>query len=262
MVRPKKYLGQHFLTDPAIAGRIVGALDCSPGDTVIEVGPGTGILTAHLLERDIHLLPVEVDPEAAQHLKQKWPVLEEMLIEGDFLKLNIDAFIHGPFHVIGNLPYNISSQILFRVLEYRDRIPSVVCMVQKEVADRIASPPGSREYGILSVLLQAYFDVQNLFTVKPGSFFPPPKVTSGVLRLKRNKTLHLSCDEKLFIRVVKGTFNQRRKMIRNSLKAILPHLDIDDEILSKRPEQLDVSEFVKLTGYIESKMEESNLGKL
>lgn len=257
MVRPKKYLGQHFLTDPAIAGRIVGALDCSPGETVIEIGPGTGILTAHLLEREIRLLPVEVDPEAAMHLKEKWPRLEGMLIEADFLKLNIDDHTQGPFHVIGNLPYNISSQILFRVLEYRQRIPSVVCMIQKEVADRIASPPGSREYGILSVLLQAYFEVQHLFTVKPGSFFPPPRVNSGVIMLRRNQTLRLPCDEKLFFQVVKSAFNQRRKMIRNSLKSILLHLNDNVELLSKRPEQLGVPEFIALTQLIESQMEES-----
>jgi len=252
MVRPKKHLGQHFLTDHSIAGRIVNALDTSPGDTVIEIGPGTGVLTQYLLEKDIRLLPVEIDPESARHLKKRWPMLGELLIEEDFLKLNLDDCTTGQFHIIGNFPYNISSQILFRVLEYRQQIPSVVCMIQKEVAARIASPPGSREYGILSVLLQAYFNIQLLFTVKPGSFFPPPKVTSGVIRLTRNDTFNLPCDEKLFFRVVKSVFNQRRKMLRNSLKSILLNLDSDFELLSKRPEQLGVPEFIELTRWVES----------
>ena len=260
MVRPKKHLGQHFLTDLSIAERIVGALDTKPGDTVIEIGPGTGVLTGPLLEKDIRLLPVEIDPESAIHLKKRWPSLEKLLIEEDFLKLNIEAYTSDPFHVIGNFPYNISSQILFRVLEYRQRIPSVVCMLQKEVANRIASPPGSREYGILSVLLQAYFDIQYLFTVKPGSFFPPPKVTSGVIRLTRNSTFSLQCDEKLFFLVVKSTFNHRRKMIRNSLKSILLNLDSDFELLSKRPEQLGVPEFIELTRWVESQQTANRLG--
>ncbi|MEN8227480.1 MAG: 16S rRNA (adenine(1518)-N(6)/adenine(1519)-N(6))-dimethyltransferase RsmA [Bacteroidota bacterium] len=260
MVRPKKYLGQHFLTDPTIAERIVSALSTKPGDTVIEIGPGTGVLTGPLLERDIQLLPVEIDPESIIHLKNRWPSLEKRLIEEDFLKLNIDAYTSDPFHVIGNFPYNISSQIFFRVLEYRQRIPSVICMLQKEVANRIASPPGSREYGILSVLLQAYFDIQYLFTVKPGSFFPPPKVTSGVIRLTRNSTISLPCDEKLFFLVVKSTFNQRRKMIRNSLKSILLNLDSNFELLSKRPEQLGVPEFIELTRWVESQQTTNRLG--
>lgn len=260
MVRPKKHLGQHFLTDPSIAERIVGALDTKPGDTVIEIGPGTGVLTGPLLEKDIRLLPVEIDPESAIHLKKRWPNLEKLLIEEDFLKLNIDAYTTDPFHVIGNFPYNISSQIFFRVLEYRQRIPSVVCMLQKEVATRIASPPGSKEYGILSVLLQAYFEIQYLFTVKPGSFFPPPKVTSGVIRLTRNSTFSLQCDEKLFFLVVKSTFNHRRKMIRNSLKSILLNLDSDFELLSKRPEQLSVPEFIELTRWVESQQKANRLG--
>ncbi|MCD4711333.1 MAG: 16S rRNA (adenine(1518)-N(6)/adenine(1519)-N(6))-dimethyltransferase RsmA, partial [Bacteroidales bacterium] len=252
MVRPKKHLGQHFLTDHSIAGRIVDALNTSSGDKVIEIGPGTGILTGPLLEKDIQLLPVEIDSESVVYLKQKWPVLEDLIIEKDFLKMNIDDHITGSFHVIGNFPYNISSQIFFRVLEYRQRVPSMVCMIQKEVANRIASPPGSKEYGILSVLLQAYFDIENLFTVKPGSFFPPPKVTSGVIRLTRNKTVTLTCDEKLFFKVIKTTFNQRRKMIRNSIKSILLNLDSDFELLSKRPEQLGVPEFIELTNWVES----------
>ncbi len=252
MVRPKKHLGQHFLTDLSIAGRIVDALNTGFGDTVLEIGPGTGVLTGLLLEKEIQLLPVEIDSESVIYLKHKWPVLDDLIIEKDFLKMNIDDHTTGPFHIIGNFPYNISSQIFFRVLDYRQRVPSVVCMIQKEVANRIASPPGSREYGILSVLLQAYFDIENLFTVKPGSFFPPPRVTSGVIRLSRNNTVTLPCDEKLFFKVVKTTFNQRRKMIRNSIKSILLNLDSDFELLSKRPEQLGVPEFIKLTNWVES----------
>lgn len=252
MVRPKKHLGQHFLTDPSIAERIVDALHVPPGDTVLEIGPGTGILTGSLLEKDIRLLPVEIDPESVVFLKQKWPALDSLIIEEDFLLMDIDAYVDGNLHIIGNFPYNISSQIFFRVLDYRQQVKTVVCMIQKEVASRIASPPGSKEYGILSVLLQAYYDIDSLFTVKPGSFFPPPRVTSGVIRLTRNNTRSLACNEKLFLKVVKTTFNQRRKMIRNSIKSILLNLDSDFELLQKRPEQLGVPEFIDLTNWIES----------
>jgi len=252
MVRPKKHLGQHFLTDPAIAARIVNSLQVPSGDTVLEIGPGTGVLTELLLEKEIRLLPVEIDHESVAHLKQKWPVLEDWILEKDFLKMDLSDHVSGPFHIIGNFPYNISSQIFFRALEYRHQLTSVVCMIQKEVALRIASPPGSREYGILSVLLQAYYNIEYLFSVKPGSFFPPPKVTSGVIRLTRNNTVRLPCDEKLFFKVVKSTFNQRRKMIRNSIKSILLNLDSDFELLSKRPEQLGVPEFIELTNWVES----------
>jgi 16S rRNA (adenine1518-N6/adenine1519-N6)-dimethyltransferase len=252
MVRPKKHLGQHFLTDPSVAGRIVDALQVPSGDTVLEIGPGTGVLTEHLLEKEIQLLPVEIDQESVDHLKHRWPILEDRILVLDFLKMNLDEHIPGPVHIIGNFPYNISSQILFRVLEYRQQVPTVVCMLQKEVAMRIASPPGSRAYGILSVLLQSYYNIEYLFSVKPGSFFPPPKVTSGVIRLTRNNRDRLPCDEKLFVKVVKTTFNQRRKMIRNSIKSILLNLDSDFELLSKRPEQLGVPEFIELCNWVES----------
>lgn len=262
MVRPKKHLGQHFLTDPSIAGKIVDALNPGPGDTVMEIGPGTGVLTGPLLEKDIELLLVEIDNDSVAFLKNKWPELEDRIIGEDFLKMDLDKHVSGPFHIIGNFPYNISSQIFFRVLEYRQRIPSVVCMIQKEVADRIASPAGSKQYGILSVLLQAYFHVEKLFAVKPGSFFPPPRVTSGVIRLTRNQVLKLPCDELLFFRVVKAVFNQRRKMIRNSIKTILVHLDSDFEMLSLRPEQLDVSGFIKLTQWVESQLKANHEGNV
>ena len=175
-----------------------------------------------------------------------------MIIEADFLKMAVESHVDGPFHIIGNFPYNISSQILFRILALRQQVPSVVCMLQQEVAGRIAAPPGSRTYGILSVLLQAYYRTEALFTVKPGSFFPPPKVTSGVIRLTRNQTACLPCDEKLFFKVVKTTFNQRRKMIRSSIKSILLNLDDDFMLLSRRPEQLGVPEFIELTNWVES----------
>ncbi len=274
MVRPKKHLGQHFLTDRSIARRIVGALEHGTGDTVLEIGPGKGILTEPLMEKDIRLIPVELDPESVRYLVNKWPALQGLLIEEDFLKLNLGQVCTEPFHIIGNLPYNISSQIFFRILEYRDLVTSVVCMVQKEVADRITSPPGSREYGILSVLLGAYFDMEQLFTVKPGSFFPPPRVNSGVIRLTRNRTVKLPCSESLFFSVVKTVFNQRRKMIRNSIKSILLNLDGDSgplpkypeepgvspgefELLRKRPEELGVPEFIELTRWVKSQQSET-----
>ena len=228
------------------------ALHVPSGDTVLEIGPGTGILTGRLLEKDIRLLPVEIDHESVVFLKQKWPALESRIIGEDFLLMDIDAHVDGNFHIIGNFPYNISSQIFFRVLDYRQQVTTVVCMIQKEVASRIASPPGSKEYGILSVLLQAYYEIESLFTVKPGSYFPPPRVTSGVIRLTRNNTRSLDCNEKLFFKVVKTTFNQRRKMIRNSIKSILLNLDSDFKLLQKRPEQLGVPEFIELTNWLES----------
>jgi 16S rRNA (adenine1518-N6/adenine1519-N6)-dimethyltransferase len=252
MVRPKKHLGQHFLTNRSVSRRIVDALRYQSGDTVVEIGPGKGILTEPLMELDIRLVTVEIDQESIEYLLDKWPSLKEELIRDNFLKVDLQRVCRGPFHIIGNFPYNISSQIFFRILEYRHLVTSVVCMVQKEVADRIASPPGSREYGILSVLLGAYFDIESLFSVKPGSFFPPPQVTSGVIRLTRNQTESLPCDEALFFRVVKTTFNQRRKMIRNSIRSIALHLDNDDKLLKKRPEELGVPEFIELTDWVQS----------
>jgi len=256
MVRPKKYLGQHFLTDPAIARRITDSLEMTQARTVVEIGPGTGVLTGELLQRnDLELYAVEIDHESVEHLLEKWPSLSARLVEADILAFDFASLTEEPFSVIGNFPYNISSQIFFRLLDYRSQVEQVVCMLQKEVAERLAAPPGNKEYGILSVLLQAWFSIEYLFTVKPGSFFPPPKVNSAVIRLKRNATTELGCDEQLFKRVVKTTFNQRRKTIRNSIRPILPAPLEEHELLSKRPEQLGVSDFVILTNWVARQME-------
>ena len=226
---------------------------------MLEVGPGTGVLTGFLLEKKLQLVPVEIDPESVEHLKSRWPELNKRLIEGDFLNLDLDSISDGRVHVIGNFPYNISSQIFFKILENRQKVSSVVCMLQKEVAARIASPPGSKTYGILSVLMQAYYEIKYLFSVKPGSFHPPPKVTSGVIRLERNQRPALPCDEALFFRVVKAVFNQRRKMIRNSIQSILLNLDSNFELLSKRPEQLDVQQFIDLTLWVASQQSKAGI---
>ena len=248
-VRPKKALGQHFLTDQGVAQAIVAALR-SRG-TVLEVGPGTGVLTRYLLrEEDIRLKVVEIDSESVRYLLEHFPSLAPALYEADFLKMDLRKLFPERFALIGNFPYNISSQIFFKVLDARDRIPEVVCMIQKEVAERLAAPPGSKTYGILSVLLQAWYDIEYLFTVGEGSFVPPPKVKSAVIRLSRNGRGRLDCDEDLFKRVVKTSFNQRRKTIRNSLKPVLSTLpQLPDYIpyLDARPEQLSVEEFVELT---------------
>lgn len=248
-VRPKKALGQHFLTDQGIAQAIVTALQ-SRGP-VLEVGPGTGVLTQYLLrEPQIRLKVVEIDSESVRYLLEHFPKLAPVLYEADFLKMDLSKLFPESFALIGNFPYNISSQIFFKVLEARTQIPEVVCMIQKEVAERLAAPPGSKTYGILSVLLQAWYDIEYLFTVGEGSFVPPPKVKSAVIRLTRNSRQTLDCDEDLFKRVVKATFNQRRKTIRNSLKPIIAALpEMPDFIpyLDARPEQLSVGEFVELT---------------
>lgn len=248
-VRPKKALGQHFLTDQSVAQAIVASLQ-SRGP-VLEVGPGTGVLTKYLLQDpDIALKVVELDSESVRYLLEHYPKLAPNLYEADFLKLDLHKLFPDSFAIIGNFPYNISSQIFFKVLDYRDQLPEVVCMIQKEVAERMAAGPGSKTYGILSVLMQAWYDIEYLFTVGEGAFLPPPKVKSAVIRLTRNGRGALDCDEELFKRVVKTTFNQRRKTIRNSLKPILSTLPkLPDYIpyLDARPEQLSVEEFVELT---------------
>ncbi len=250
MVRPKKRLGQHFLTDPHIAGKITGSLRAEGFRTVIEVGPGKGILTGFLLKNQkIDLIPVEIDGEASEYLLNHYPELKGILIQEDFLKLNLASF-GNKFGIIGNLPYNISSQIFFTILEHHDRVEEVVCMVQKEVADRIFSPPGNKTYGILSVLLQTWYDVEILFTVNPGSFFPKPEVRSAVIRLTRNKRKLLGCGEEEYKKLIKTAFNQRRKMLRNSISGLSGGKGKDSLILSMRPEQLGVEDFINLANDI------------
>ncbi len=251
-VRPKKSLGQHFLKDQNIARKIVGALDHCSQKTVLEIGPGTGVLTSVLLaDQKFVVHAIEVDTEAFEFLKINFPQLENRLMLADFLKINIRDFFTEPLTIIGNFPYNISSQIFFKVLENRDLVLDVVCMIQKEVADRIKSSHGNKTYGILSVFLQAFYNIEYLFTVGPKVFDPPPKVNSAVIHLKRNSRKALGCNEEFFFKVVKLGFNQRRKTLRNSLKSILVNLPTDHEIYNKRPEQLSVDEFIFLTNLIE-----------
>ncbi len=249
-VRPKKQLGQHFLKDRRIAAEITGALDAAGCDTVIEVGPGTGALTHLLAAAGLpRLRVVELDREAVDHLRQSLPADVE-IISGDFLKLPLEP-MGEKIAIIGNFPYNISSQIFFRIIGNRDRVVKVVCMIQKEVADRITAPPGNRTCGILSLLLGAWYDIEYLFTVGPQHFSPPPKVRSAVIRLTRNATLQLGCDEELFVRVVKCCFNQRRKMIRNPIRAMVRPDAGEMPLLAMRAEQLTVSQFVELTNWVE-----------
>jgi 16S rRNA (adenine1518-N6/adenine1519-N6)-dimethyltransferase len=250
-VKPKKSLGQHFLTDKNIAKKIVDSLSHQGYDHVIEVGPGTGILTGFLLEKEnIDVTFVEIDREAIEYLEKRFPGISSRLIGQDFLKYPLGQIHTTPVAIIGNFPYNISSQIFFRILENRHIVTEVVCMLQKEVASRIVAPPGSKTYGILSVLLQAFYKTSLLFNVGPQVFSPPPNVNSAVIRLTR--TGHgPGCNEKLFFRVVKTAFNQRRKMLRNSLSELLKERGADHRLLSKRPEQLTVDEFADLTRYLE-----------
>lgn len=291
-VRAKKALGQHFLVDLSIAQRIAEALKFpdsetgagsgnGAGDTdaataektvdravsmhdVLEVGPGMGVLTQYLLQRkDIALKMVEIDRESVEYLLMHFPQVGGALLEADFLKLRLEKFFSGEFCIIGNFPYNISSQIFFKVLDYRESVPQVVCMIQKEVAERIAEKPGSKTYGILSVLLQAWYDIEYLFTVGEGAFNPPPKVKSAVIRLRRNSRTSLGCDEKLFKTIVKTGFNQRRKTLRNSLKPVILAKASREgwseerlaeftsaEVFSLRPERLSVEDFISLTSLL------------
>lgn len=249
-VHAKKFLGQHFLTDLTVARKIAETISAGP---TLEIGPGMGVLTQYLLKNpDIQLTAIEIDRESVAYLKEWYPELH--LIEGDFLKLNLDIiYPEGEFNVIGNYPYNISSQIFFKVLEYKDRIPVCSGMIQKEVAERIASKPGKKAYGILSVLLQAYYDIEYLFTVDEHVFNPPPKVKSAVIRMTRNKRRRLDCDEALFKTVVKTAFNQRRKQMRNSLQQLVGKGNpiLEEKIFTMRPEQLSVEQFIELTHLIE-----------
>ncbi len=255
-VRPKKHLGQHFLNDKGIAADIVALLSGHGHyQTVLELGPGTGVLTDFLVRQSkFEVFLAEIDQESIGYLRKHYPALQEKIIEGDFLQLKLEDYFGQPFALIGNFPYNISSQIFFKALDYRDQIPEIVCMLQKEVAQRIASPPGNRDYGILSVFLQAYYHIEYCFTVPPHVFLPPPKVQSGVIRLKRNNVIKLDCDEVWFRKVVKQGFNQRRKTLRNALKVLtLPASLQSDPILDKRAEQLSVADFVYLTQQFEQK---------
>lgn len=279
LVRPKKALGQHFLTDLSVAQKIADALVVDSvggavpeagavpsGNTaaampVLEIGPGMGVLSQYLLEReDIDLKMIEIDRESVDYLLTHFQKASGRVIEGDFLKMNLSYFFPGTFAVIGNFPYNISSQIFFRIIDHKDSIPQVVCMIQKEVAERIAEQPGSKTYGILSVLLQAWYDIEYLFTVGEGAFNPPPKVKSAVIRLRRNSRTKLGCDEKLFKTIVKTGFNQRRKTLRNSLKPLIadkaareawtPERSTDflsNPVFELRPERLSVEDFIALT---------------
>ena len=265
-VRAKKSLGQHFLTDLSVARKIAGSLQPDgassehPAD-VLEIGPGMGVLSQFLMERgDISLKMVEIDSESVDYLLVNFPKANGSLIQADFLKLDLRNFFKGDFCIIGNFPYNISSQIFFKILDHREDIPQVVCMIQKEVAERIAEKPGTKVYGILSVLLQAWYDIEYLFTVGEGAFNPPPKVKSAVIRLRRNARKDLGCDESLFKTIVKTSFNQRRKTLRNSLKPLVAAMAeknawpsgrtaqfVSDPVFDLRPERLSVEDFIALT---------------
>ena len=252
-VRAKKHLGQHFLTDKNAAAKIVNALKSAGRfKTVLEVGPGMGVLSDFLLSNtDLETWLIDIDEESIQYLKSKYPALGERLILGDFLNLNFKELFNDKLAIIGNFPYNISSQILFKILEERQQVVEVVGMFQKEVAQRCVAQPGTKEYGILSVFLQAYYNLTYLFTVKAGSFNPPPKVLSGVIRLERNEVEKLDCDEKLFWQIVKAGFNQRRKTLRNALSALInKEKMIDNPFLDLRAERLSVKDYVDLTNSI------------
>lgn len=254
-VRAKKALGQHFLTDLSIARAIVDALTVDKEvPDVLEIGPGMGVLTQYLITReDLNPKMIEIDTESVEYLLTHFSGMQGKLIEGDFLKLDVHRFFGDRYRVIGNFPYNISSQIFFKILDDKDRIPEVVCMIQKEVADRIAEKPGSKVYGILSVLLQAWYDIEYVLSVGPGAFAPPPKVKSAVIRLRRNGRTSLGCDEKLFKAVVKTAFNQRRKTLRNALKPLLREgMDTTDPVFDLRAERLGVEDFVRLTKMFEA----------
>ena len=263
-VRPKKNLGQHFLTDLSIAKRIADTVDACPELPVLEVGPGMGVMTQYLVEKPRPLRVVEIDRESVEYLNENFPKLRDNIIGDDFLRMDLRTlFDGGQFVLTGNYPYDISSQIFFKMLDNRDLIPCCTGMIQREVALRMASKPGNKQYGILSVLIQAWYNVDYLFTVEPDVFNPPPKVQSAVIRMTRNEVQHLGCNEQLFKQVVKTTFNQRRKMLRVSLKQMLPtdapifkeHADM----LTLRPEQLSIEQFVELTNYVEDALTSDKL---
>ena len=264
-VKPKKSLGQHFLTDLSIARNIADTVDACPNLPVLEVGPGMGVLTQFLVAKPRELKVVEIDRESVAYLHAHFPTLAERIVEDDFLRMHLDQTFGGqPFVLTGNYPYNISSQIFFKMLDNKDLIPCCTGMIQKEVAERIAARPGTKAYGILSVLIQAWYRVEYLFTVHEHVFNPPPKVKSAVVRLTRNDTAALGCDERLFRSLVKTTFNQRRKTLRNNIRPLLANLDmqrppqevpdhtalLQDPVFNLRPEQLSVADFVQLTNRV------------
>ena len=253
-VKAKKHLGQHFLKDESVAKIIADTLNLVGYENVLEIGPGMGVLTKYLLEKPITTYVVEIDTESVDYLNENYPKLKDKIIAKDFLKYNINEIFEGKqFAIIGNFPYNISTQIVFRTLEYRSQIPEFSGMFQKEVAERICSKKGSKVYGILSVLAQAFYDAEYLFTVDENVFNPPPKVKSGVLRLRRKENYELSCSEKLLFTVVKTAFQQRRKTMRNSLKTLNLSDNLrEDTIFDLRPEQLSVEQFIELTQKIEA----------
>lgn len=257
-MKAKKSYGQHFLTSEIIAQRIAESLQLRHlYGKVLEIGPGQGMLTKHLLDIFDDLTVVEADRDMVTHVEKHFPELEGKVISGDFLKLKLeDVFGAESFAIIGNFPYNISSQILFRMLDYREQVPELVGMFQLEMAERVVSPPGSKTYGVISVLIQAYYEGKVLFRVKPGSFNPPPRVESAVIQLVRKENQDLGCDAKLFKRVVKQSFSQRRKMLRNTMKAFIKGDELlQDDFFRERPEQLSLADFVKLTNWIEERIE-------
>lgn len=257
-VKAKKRLGQHFLTDLDVAMKIADTVDICPGVPVLEVGPGMGVLTQFLLRKEHPLKVVEIDEESVDYLRKNIPILgEENIIPDDFLKMHLDRIFGGtPFMLIGNYPYNISSQIFFKMLDNKEFIPYCSGMIQKEVGERLAASPGKKDYGILSILVQLWYDVEYLFTVPETVFSPPPKVKSAVVRMKRNSRTTLPCDEALFKQIVKCTFNQRRKKLRNSIQQIVGKESplLSDPILDKRPEQLSIEEFISLTQKVEQEL--------
>jgi 16S rRNA (adenine1518-N6/adenine1519-N6)-dimethyltransferase len=256
-VQPKKSLGQHFLKDSSIARRIADSITGEGYSSVLEIGPGMGILTGFLLERGFSdFRVIEIDNESVNYLHENFPALKNILT-GDFLSMDLDVYFPDKMAIIGNFPYNISTQIYFKVLRHRDKVVEISGMLQKEVAERICAGPGSKTYGILSVLLQAFYTTEYLFTVSPDVFSPPPKVKSGVIRLIRNDIKNLDCDEVLFFRVVKACFNQRRKTLRNSVRAAFQLTRDDYHEFGLRPEQLSVRQFVELTNWIELNMVKS-----
>lgn len=259
-VRPKKNLGQHFLTDLSIARRIADTVDACPDIPVLEIGPGMGVLTQYLVTKDREVKAVEIDSESVAYLHANFPKLHDNIIGDDFLRMDLNEIFAGhQFVLTGNYPYDISSQIFFKMLDYKDLIPCCTGMIQREVALRMASEPGNKAYGILSVLIQAWYDVEYLFTVDEHVFNPPPKVKSAVIRMTRNGVTDLGCDERLFKRIVKAVFNQRRKMLRVSLRQIFSgtpaRLEFyTNEVMTKRPEQLSVAQFVELTNMVEAEL--------